>query len=85
MIPRPHASPWTVTCERGGVKPSDYCIVVEGELGPRYAAAFDSMRLEARNGTTEIVGRVEDEAALQGLLDAVAALGLSLVSVTPIT
>jgi hypothetical protein len=67
-----------------GVKPTAYCIVVEGELGPRYAAAFDSMQLEAHNGTTKIVGRVEDEAELRGLLDAVAALGLSLVSVTPV-
>jgi len=66
------------------VKPSVYCIVVESELGPRYVAAFDSMQLEPRNGTTEIVGRVEDEAELRGLLDTVAALGLSLVSVTPV-
>jgi hypothetical protein len=73
-----------VTCKRGGVKPTDYCIVVEGELGPRYAAAFESMRLDASNGTTEIRGRIEDEAELQGVLDSVAALGLSLVSVTPI-
>jgi hypothetical protein len=67
-----------------GVKPTAYCIVVEGELGPRYAVAFDSMRLEVHDGTTKIVGRVEDEAELRGLLDAVAALGLSLVSVTPV-
>jgi hypothetical protein len=64
------------------VSARDYCIVVEGELGPRYAAAFESMQLESHDGTTEIVGRVEDEAELRGLLDAVAALGLSLVSVT---
>jgi hypothetical protein len=42
------------------------------------------MQLTSRDGTTEIVGRVEDEAELQGLLDTVAALGLSLVSVTPV-
>jgi len=67
-----------------GVKARDYCIVVEGELGPRYAAAFESMRLDAHDGTTEIIGRVQDEAALRGLLDEVADLGLSLVSVTPV-
>lgn len=66
------------------MKPGDYCIVVEGELGPRYAAAFDSMRLETHEGTTKIVGRVEDDAELQGLIEAIAALGLSLVSVTPL-
>ena len=66
----------------GGMKARDYCIVVEGELGPRYAAAFDSMRLDAHDGTTEITGRIEDEAQLRGLLDEVSDLGLSLVSVT---
>ena len=67
------------------MKPSAYRIVVEGELGsPRYAAAFAEMRLEAGKGTTEIVGMVEDDAELQGLLDTVHALGLSLVSVTPV-
>jgi hypothetical protein len=67
-----------------GVKPSDYRIVVEGELGPRYTAAFASMQLDAHDGTTEILGPIKDDAELQGLLDAVAALGLSLVSITPV-
>lgn len=60
-----------------------YRIVVEGELGSRYQAAF-AMRLDARDGKTEIIGPVEDAAALQGVLDTVAALGLSLVSVEPL-
>jgi hypothetical protein len=59
-------------------------IVVEGELGSRYAAAFEPMQLVAHDGATEIVGRVKDDAELQGLIDTVAALGLSLVSVTPV-
>jgi hypothetical protein len=42
------------------------------------------MRLIAANGHTEIVGDVQDQAELQGLLDTVSALGLSLVSVTPL-
>jgi hypothetical protein len=66
------------------LNPTNYRIVVEGELGSRYAAAFEPMQLIARDGATEIVGRVEDDAELQGLIDAVAALGLSLVSVTPV-
>ena len=56
-----------------------------GELGSRYAATFEPMQLVTRNGETEIVGRVEDDAELQGILETVAALGLSLVSVTPVT
>jgi hypothetical protein len=67
-----------------GVKPRDYCIVVEGELGSRYAAAFGQMQLHAYDGTTEITGRITDDAELRGLLDEVAELGLSLVSVTPV-
>ena len=68
-----------------GVKPTEYRIVVTGELGSRYAARFEPMRLTTRDGHTEIVGRVEDDAELQGILDTVAALGLSLVSVAPVT
>jgi hypothetical protein len=42
------------------------------------------MRLQARDGDTALVGMVEDQAELQGLIDSVAALGLSLVSVSPV-
>jgi hypothetical protein len=66
------------------VQASIYRIVVEGELGSRYEAAFDGMRLEARNGTTEITGHIKDQAELQGVLDAVSALGLALVSAAPL-
>jgi hypothetical protein len=65
------------------VKPTEYRIVVTGELGPRYAVRFEPMHLTTRNGETEIVGRVEDDAELQGILATIAALGLSLVSVAP--
>ena len=67
------------------MKASDYCIVVEGELGPRYAAAFASMRLDAHDGTTTITGTIKDDAELRGLLDEVSELGLSLISVTPVS
>jgi hypothetical protein len=66
------------------VKPTSYSIVVEGELSQRYANAFDAMQLETRHGTTTIVGLVQDEAELRGLLDTVSELGLALVSVTPV-
>ena len=42
------------------------------------------MRLSTGNGETEIVGMIEDDAELQGILDTLAALGLSLVSVAPL-
>jgi hypothetical protein len=62
------------------VKPSEYRIVVTGELGPRFAARFEPMHLTTRDGETEIYGRVEDDAELQGILETIAVLGLSLVS-----
>ena len=67
------------------MKPTEYRIVVSGELGSRYAATFAPMELVTHAGETEIVGRVEDDAELHGILEAVAALGLSLVSVIPVT
>ena len=61
-----------------------YRVVVEGELGPRYASAFDGMTLRAHGGETEITGPVIDPSALQGLLARIAGLGLTLRSLTPL-
>jgi hypothetical protein len=58
-----------------------YEIVVEGELGGTCAGAFEGMRIEHREGQTAIVGPVEDQAHLAGLLRRVSDLGLNLVSV----
>ena len=60
-----------------------YRLVVEGELSPRYAAVFEGMRMECAQGHTAIVGTLTDQAHLQGLLQRIAALGLTLVSVGP--
>ena len=67
------------------VKPTEYRIVVTGELDVRYAVRFEPMQLTTRNGETEIVGLVKDDADLQGLLETIAALGLSLVSLVPVS
>ena len=61
----------------------DYRIVVEGEIGPRYAWAFDGMELSAANGETELTGAV-DQSQLHGLLGRIADLGLTLRSVSPL-
>jgi hypothetical protein len=61
-----------------------YCLVVDGELGPRYASAFAGMTLSAGDGRTEISGLIIDSAHLQGLIERVASLGLTLHSVTPL-
>jgi hypothetical protein len=61
-----------------------YRVVIEGELGPRYASAFDGMTIRARNGKTEIVGPITDSSHLHGLLERIASLGLRLHSLTPL-
>lgn len=66
------------------MSPSRYCVVVAGELGPRYASAFDGMTVSAHDGETEIAGPIIDQAHLHGLLSRIASLGLTLNSLTPI-
>ena len=61
-----------------------YRVVVEGELGARYASAFDGMTLSAHDGRTEITGPIVDPSHLHGLLDRIAGLGLTVHSLTPL-
>jgi hypothetical protein len=61
-----------------------YRLTVEGELSDRAARAFEGMTLTRDNGTTVLFGWVRDQAALQGLLQRVADLGLTLLSATAI-
>ena len=61
-----------------------YRIVIEGELGPRYASAFDGMTIRADNGETEISGPIIDQSHLQELLERIAGLGLTLHSLNPL-
>ncbi len=61
-----------------------YRVVVEGELGPRYASAFDGMTLLAHDGITEIVGPIIDSSHLHGMLERIASLGLTVHSLTPL-
>ena len=61
-----------------------YRVVVEGELGPRYASAFDGMALSAHDGRTEMTGPIVDPSHLHGLLDRIAGLGLTVHSLTPL-
>ena len=61
-----------------------YRVVVEGELGPRYASAFDGMTLLAHDGRTDITGPIIDPSHLRGVLERIAGLGLTLYSLTPL-
>ena len=64
--------------------PSQYRLVVKGEVGARYASAFEEMTISAHDGITEITGEIIDSSHLQGLLDRIAGLGLTLHSLTPL-
>lgn len=58
----------------------EYRLVVEGELGALTSSAFEGMRCTHESGNTVIAGRVRDQAQLQGLLQRVSDLGLTLLS-----
>jgi hypothetical protein len=63
---------------------SRYQVVVQGELGPLYCRAFEDMEIESAGGRSILVGSIEDQSQLLGLLERIAGLGLTLVSVTPV-
>jgi hypothetical protein len=57
-----------------------YCIVVRSELSERYAAAFDGMHMETKDGQTILIGEIIDQPHLYGILDRINGLGLELLS-----
>ena len=59
-----------------------YRLVVDGELGDHLESAFPGMKLTRVNGDSELVGTVRDQAELQGLLQRVSDLGLTLLEAT---
>jgi hypothetical protein len=61
-----------------------YRFVVHGELGARYAKAFQGMTVWAHDGMTDITGWVIDSSHLEGLLERIAGLGLRLHSLMPL-
>ena len=61
-----------------------YRLTLEGELSDRAAIAFDGLTLTRERGTTVLRGTVRDQAELQGLLQRIMDLGLTLVSATSV-
>jgi outer membrane PBP1 activator LpoA protein len=57
-------------------------LTVEGELSDRAGQAFAGMALSHVSGNTVLVGRVQDQAELQGHLQRVSDLGLTLLDAT---
>ena len=62
----------------------EYGLTLDGELSGLAGRAFEGMTLTREDGTTALVGRVRDQAELQGLLQRVSDLGLTLLSATAI-
>ncbi len=58
-----------------------YEIRVQGELTPRWSCWFADLCVRADGGETVIVGPVDDQAALHGLLARIRDLGLPLLAV----
>lgn len=55
-------------------------ITVRGRISDRVAAGLDGMQVTNRGATTELVGRLLDQAQLHGLLNRIRDLGLDLES-----
>jgi hypothetical protein len=62
----------------------NYRLVVEGELSDYLEPTFHGMTLTRAHGNTELTGHVRDQSQLQGLLQRVSALGLTLLEVKAI-
>jgi hypothetical protein len=67
-----------------GHGPTRYDIVINGELGARFASAFSGMTIRAAEGQTHITGEVIDQSHMHGILDRIRDLGIELISVTPL-
>ncbi len=61
-----------------------YRLVVDGEPNDRELEAFEGMMLTHERGRTVLTGPVRDQAELQGHLQRVSALGLTLLGATPV-
>lgn len=61
--------------------PSRYEICIRGSLGEMMLQAFPGLRAEIREGQTVLTGELVDQAALQGVLAVIGALGLELLEV----
>jgi hypothetical protein len=56
-----------------------YRLTVQGELSDNLKPAFPGMTLTRTNGNTTLTGDIRDQAELQGLLQRVSGLGLTLL------
>ncbi|MFF1877866.1 hypothetical protein [Leifsonia sp. NPDC058230] len=61
-------------------------IVIKGTLSPPVAAAFAGFEVtRVDRGRTHLVGPIQDQARLHGLLEVLGGLNIELISVNPVT
>jgi hypothetical protein len=60
----------------------DYLVVVDGELGDDIGRVFEGMSVSRASGRTVLVGTMRDQAELQGVIQRISDLGLTLLSVS---
>jgi hypothetical protein len=61
-----------------------YQLIVEGDLDDELKLAFEGFTFTHAAGTTTLTGLIRDQAELQGLLQHVSSLGLTLIELTEI-
>jgi hypothetical protein len=65
-------------------KPRQYHIIVKGHLDESWKDTFEGLTItNLENGEALLSGLVQDQAALQGLLNRISNLGLVLISINP--
>lgn len=65
--------------------PTRYRIRVKGHLDDTLASWFEGLVItNLENGEADLSGRFQDQAALQGLLNRISTLGLTLISVNAV-
>lgn len=61
-----------------------YQICIKGVLDPRWSAWFDGFEISQVNDDSLLTGRVEDQAALHGVIGKIRDLGLTLIFIKPL-
>lgn len=72
-------------CHGSSMRARTYRLEVEGELGDLAGSVFSGMSMRHVHGNTVLIGSVRDQAALSGLLQRCADLGVTVLSINSLT
>jgi hypothetical protein len=66
--------------------PTQYQIKVQGHLDSSWKDTFGGLTISnLENGEAQLSGSIQDQSALQGVLNRISNLGLTLISVNPVS